>query len=80
MRKRVICIDDSKNQNPNYTGPSVEFMQAYHVIDEFDYYGVWTYILEEFGDKYGFSAKKFAPTTDQTADQMQEQEKESILM
>lgn len=79
MRKRVICIDDSNCQNPNFSGPSPVFMQAYHVIDEFDFMGIWTYILEEFGEMYGYSASRFAPTTEATATEMYEQELESII-
>jgi hypothetical protein len=36
-------------------------------------------LLEEFGDKYGYSASRFAPTMEATASELYEQELESII-
>lgn len=61
---RVIYTDDRPNQNPDYKGPVCVFGEPYTVLREFDYMGVASYTLCEFGPNYGFSASRFTPISD----------------
>lgn len=78
---RVICInedwrpsDDVKDLDHPYTGGE------YDVVEEGVFHGVAYFTLAGFQPNHGFAQINFATLPDQTADQMQEQEKEAILM
>lgn len=78
---KVICLKKHKVNELGEDLPSPEVGDIDTVTDKYqskqsrDFF----YHLERFGERYGYLADYFAILPDQSADEMQEQEREGIV-
>lgn len=84
--KKVFCV--SREGVRNYVIPKIEIGDELTVAEELESEGKHAYIFEEIGPivyngeqlQPAYMSKNFATLPEATADEMQEQEREAILM
>jgi hypothetical protein len=80
---RVICVMsfDKIKSHPSYDGePLPQVGSEYLIVDTYRGSLGLTYILAGFPDDCSYEAKAFATLPEATADEMQEAEREAILV
>lgn len=78
---RVMCVNDNWHPHPDVkNNPTPKVPEISEVVKEFNYTDGVYYILQGFHPHQGFKSTHFATLPEQTADEMNEVEKEAIIM